>query len=164
MLALRYAYLLALVVWVGGLVALGGIAAPAIFGALTAAHGPAGREMAGLVFGTVLRRFHLAAYISSAVMLLSLGAMAALGPRPSRFALRLALVLLMTILTAYSGLVVSPKVERLRDAIGGPVAALPASDARRAEFGRLHGLSTIVLGLSAAAGLALLFLEARGND
>ena len=164
MVALRYAYLLALVVWLGGLVAIGGIAAPAIFAALTGAHGVAGREMAGLAFGAVLRRFHLVAYACAALMLVSLGAMGALGPRPARFALRVGIVVVMAALTLYSGLAVGPRVERMRTAIGGPVAALPASDPRRAEFGRLHGLSTMLLGATAAAGLLLLFLEARAND
>jgi uncharacterized membrane protein len=164
MVALRYAYLFALVLWVGGLLALGGIAAPALFASLTAAHGVAGREMAGLAFGAVLRRFHLAAYISAAVMVVSLMGMAALGPRPARFAVRLAIVVVMGALTLYSGLVVSGRVERLRNEIGRPVAALAESDARRARFGRLHGLSTVLLGLTAAGGLALLYLEARTND
>jgi uncharacterized protein DUF4149 len=164
MVALRYAYLLALVVWVGGLIALGWIAAPAIFGTLGGTHGVAGREMAGLVFGAVLRRYHLAAYMCAGVMLVALGAMAALGPRPARFAIRVGIVLAMGALTLYSGLVVSPRVERLRDGIGGPVAALPESDPRRAEFGRLHGLSTLLAGIAAAGGLMLLFLEARTND
>ncbi len=164
MLALRYAYLLALVFWVGGLLAIGGIAAPAIFAALTTAHGVAGRETAGLVFGALLRRFHLAVYVSATVMILSLVAMAALGPRPVRLAIRLTTVVLMTVLTLYSGLIVSPRVERLRDSIGGPVAALPESDPRLAEFGRLHGLSTLLLGLTAAGGLMLLYWEARPNE
>jgi hypothetical protein len=164
MVALRYAYLLALVVWVGGLVTLGGIAAPAVFSALTGVHGLAGRETAGLVFGAVLRRFHLAAYISAGVMMVSLGAMAALGPRPSRFAVRVAFVLVMGALTACSGLIVSPRIERLRREIGGPVAALAETDPRRVEFGRLHGLSTLLLGITAAAGLVLLFFDSRTND
>ena len=164
MVALRYAYLLALVVWVGGLLALGGIAAPAISASLTDAHGMAGRELAGLAFGAVLRRFHVAAYVSAGVMVLSLMGMAALGPRPSRFAVRLAIVVAMGALTLYSGLAVSGRVERLRREIGGPVAALPESDARRAELGRLHGISTSLLGITVAGGLALLYLEARTND
>lgn len=164
MVALRYAYLLALVVWVGGLIALGGIAAPAIFASLAGAHGMAGREMAGLAFGAVLRRFHLAAYISAAVMIVSLAAMAALGPRPTRFAIRVGIVFLMGALTLYSGLIVSPRVERLRNAIGAPVASLPESDPRRLEFVKLHGLSTVLLGITAAAGLVLILLETRTND
>jgi hypothetical protein len=161
MVTLRYAYLLALVFWVGGLLALGGIAAPAAFAALTGAHGVAGREMAGLVVGAILLRFHVAAYISAAVMIVSLMIMAALGPRPVRLAVRLGVIAVMAVLTVYSGAFVSPRIERMRREIGGPVAALPDTDPRRAEFGRLHGFSTMLLGASALGGLALLLLEAR---
>ncbi len=164
MVPLRYAYLLALVFWVGGLLALGGVAAPATFSALTGAHGMAGREMAGLAFGAMLRRFHFAAYVSAAIMIVSLVAIAALGPRPVRFAVRLGIVVAMLALTAYSGLVVSPRIARMQREIGGPVASLPETDPRRATFGRLHGLSTILLGVTAAGGLALLFWEARAHD
>jgi hypothetical protein len=97
-------------------------------------------------------------------MILSLVAMAALGPRPARLAVRFGIVVVMTALTLYSGLILSPRVERLRDAIGGPVAALPESDPRRAQFGRLHGLSTLLLGITAAGGLVLLYWEARPNE
>jgi uncharacterized membrane protein len=164
MVTLRYAYLLALVFWIGGLLALGGIAAPATFAALTGAHGVAGREMAGLAFGAMLRRFHPAAYASAAIMVVSLVAMAALGPRPVRLAVRLAIIAAMSAVMLYSGMVVSPRIARMQRAIGGPVAALPDTDARRAAFGRLHGLSTILLGMTAAGGLALLFWEARTHD
>jgi uncharacterized membrane protein len=164
MVTLRYAYLLALVFWIGGLLALGGIAAPATFAALTGAHGVAGREMAGLAFGAMLRRFHLAAYASAAIMIVSLVAMAALGPRPARLAVRLVIIAAMSAVMLYSGMVVSPRIARMQRAIGGPVAALPDTDARRAAFGRLHGLSTILLGMTAAGGLALLFWEARTHD
>lgn len=164
MVTLRYAYLLALVFWVGGLLALGGIAAPATFAALTGAHGVAGREMAGLAFGAMLRRFHVAAYASAAIMFASLIVMAALGPRPVRLAVRLGILIVMAALTLYSGMVVSPRIERLQRAVGGPVAALAETDPRRAEFGRLHGLSTLLLGVTAAGGLALLFWEARAHD
>ncbi len=164
MVTLRYAYLLALVFWVGGLLALGGIAAPATFAALTGAHGVAGREMAGLAFGAMLRRFHLAAYASAAVMIVSLVVMAALGPRPVRLAVRLGIIGVMLAAMLYSGLVVSPRIARMQREIGGPVAALPETDPRRGTFGRLHGLSTILLGVTAAGGLALLFWEARAHD
>lgn len=164
MVALRYAYLLALVFWVGGMLALGGVAAPAIFAALTGAHGAAGREMAGLAFGAVLRRFCFGASIASAVMVLSLMVMAAIGPRPVRLAWRLALIVVMAALTVYSGFVIGPRVESLRREIRAPVASLPEADPRRAEFGRLHRLSTMLLGAAAVGGLALLAWEARSND
>ena len=58
---LRFAAVLGLVFWTGGLAALGAIGAPAIFDAM----GPAGRSTAGTVFGEVLSRFHAAAYVGS---------------------------------------------------------------------------------------------------
>ena len=50
MLALRYAALLMLVIWVGGLLALGAVAAPAIFDVL-AAQPDKGRLLAGALVG-----------------------------------------------------------------------------------------------------------------
>ena len=50
MFALRYAYVLALVVWLGGIVALGAIVAPTTFGVLQGLRPDVGRELAGAVF------------------------------------------------------------------------------------------------------------------
>jgi hypothetical protein len=164
MLALRYAYLLALVFWLGGLLAIGGIAAPAIFEALSAASGVPGRELAGLTVGAVLRQFYVATCFAAAVMLASFTLMAALGPRPVRFAVRLSILVAMTAVTLYSGFVLGPRVQRMQRDIGGPVAALPEQDSRRVAFGRLHGLSTALLMLTAAGGLVLVYWEARTHE
>src|ERR1051325_5810151 len=83
MLALRYVYVLALVVWLGGMLILGAVVAPTTFEVLQTQAGSAGRELAGAVFGTALARFHYVAYGAGAVLLLTLGAMRVLGPRPA---------------------------------------------------------------------------------
>ena len=57
MFALRYAYVLALVVWLGSIVALGAIVAPTTFGVLQSLRPDVGRELAGAVFGTILAVF-----------------------------------------------------------------------------------------------------------
>ena len=163
MVALRYAYLVALVFWVGGLLALGGIAGPALFEALSASSG-AGRELAGVAFGAVLARFHVAAYVAAAAMIVTLLLMRVLGPRPLRFGVRLAIVCAMAAVMLYSGLFLSGRIQRLQREIGGPVAALPEHDPRRVTFGRLHGLSTLLMMATAAGGLALLYWEARPHD
>jgi hypothetical protein len=41
------------------------------------------------------------------------------------------------------------------------VSSLAADDPRRLAFGRLHGLSTALMGLTAIGGLLLLYLDAR---
>jgi hypothetical protein len=161
MLALRYAALLAIVVWVGGLFALGAIAAPAVFDVVAARHVPDGRLLGGAIFGEVLRRFHTVTYICGAVIPLSLTARAILGPRPRRFALRITLALIVLAATAYSGLIVSPQIDRLQQSVGVAPSSLPADDPRRLEFGRLHGLSNSVQLVPLLGGLLLLFFESR---
>ena len=47
MLAVRYVYVLALVVWLGGMVALGAVVAPTIFQVLQAGDPANGRALAG---------------------------------------------------------------------------------------------------------------------
>ena len=81
MLALRYAYLLSLAVWLGGAIVLT---------ALTAAVGD-----------VPMVRFQYGAYLCGAVLIVTLAAMALLGPRPAGVGIRLALTAGM--LTAASG-------------------------------------------------------------
>jgi hypothetical protein len=161
MLALRYAALLAIVLWVGGLVAIGTIAAPTIFEVLAARRVPDGRVQAGAIVGEILRRFHHVSYLAGAVLLLSLMTRAALGPRPHRVALRAGLALLMLVAVAYSGFVLSPRIDRLQTSIGAAPSTLPAGDPRRVEFGRLHMQSMGVHMVPLLGGVLLLFFEMK---
>ena len=70
---LRYVYVLALVVWLGGAVTLGALAAPATFDVLQVQQPDAGRVLAGRVFGEMLRQFHLVAYAAGAALLAARG-------------------------------------------------------------------------------------------
>ena len=56
MAVLRYATLVALAVWIGGLLALGAVAAPAIFQVVADQGVPAGRALSGAIFGGVADR------------------------------------------------------------------------------------------------------------
>jgi uncharacterized membrane protein len=161
MLVLRLAALLAIVVWIGGLIVLGGIAAPAIFEVVAARDLPDGRLLSGAIFGEMLRRFHLVSYICGAVILIALFVRAVLGPRPRRFALRAAIAALMLGAALYSGVVLSRTIARVQREIGEGVAAssLPEGDPRRAAFGRLHAQSTLLQIVPLAGGLILLFFE-----
>ena len=161
MLALRYAALLALVVWVGGLLALGGIAAPSVFDVIGASHVPDAGLLAGAVFGETLRRFALVTYGCGAVLLLTLLTRGILGPRPRRFAWRAALAVLMLATALASGIVVTGRINQVRDEIGVAPSSLPENDARRVLFGRLHGLSTGLQLIPLLGGLALLYWEIK---
>ena len=53
------------------------------------------------------------------------------------------------------------RIADLRTAIGQPVSSLPADDPRRGAFGRLHALSTALMGIAVAGGLLLCYWETR---
>jgi hypothetical protein len=161
MLALRYAAVVALTVWVGGLLALGAIAAPSIFDVVALRHVIEGRLLAGAIFGETLRRFHLLSYGAAAVLLISLLARAVLGPRPRRFAARFAVAFVMTAAAAYAGIVLAPRIARTQAEIGVAPSTLPETDPRRVEFDRLHGTSSGLLLVPLAGGLLLLFWELK---
>ena len=163
MLVLRYAYLLALVVWLGGMVILGAIVAPTVFQVLPMREPEAGRLLAGAVFAAVLGRFHYVAYACGAILLITLIVMAVLGPRPAQFAVRTALAAIMLAIAIYSGVVVLGSVARLQREIGLTVApsSLPEGDARRARFDQLHMLSTRLMFFNVVGALVLLYWEAR---
>jgi hypothetical protein len=156
---LRWLALLALGFWMGGLVALGAIAAPALFAVLEAHQGVAGRELAAAAFGVILDRFQYAAWIAGLALLVSIGFRAALGPRPRRFGLRMwvtAGMLAASVATVYF---IAPRIRTLSASANGSVVALPADDARRVAFGRWHGASSALLIATVLAGAGLLWAE-----
>jgi len=124
MLALRYVYILALVVWLGGMLILGAIVAPTTFEVLQAHAGTEGRELAGAVFGAALARFHYVAYAAGTVLLLTLGAMRILGPRPVHSGLRAIIVAVMLGVALYSGFVVLRQIDAVQATAGGQRSVL----------------------------------------
>jgi hypothetical protein len=161
MLVLRYAALLALVVWIGGLLVLGGIAAPSIFDVVAEKQLANGRMLSGALFGEMLRRFTLVGYAAGGVLMLSLLARRILGPRPHRFAWRAGIVAVMLAANAYASLVVGSRIEQLQHEIGAAPSTLPDGDPRRVEFGRLHGISTALQLVPLLGGLLLIFWEIK---
>lgn len=161
MLVLRYAGLLALTLWVGGLLVLGAIAAPSIFEVLAVRHIASDRLVAGAVFGEILRRFHLLSYACAAVLLATLVARGVMGPRPLLFAVRVGVAFLMFLATASSGLIVAPRIARIQSATGVAPSTLAENDPRRVEFGRLHAMSTAIQLVPVLGGLFLLFRELK---
>jgi len=161
MLALRYVYVLALVVWLGGMVLLGALVAPTTFEVLQASEPVAGRALAGDLFGAILSRFHYVAYAAGAILLVTLAVMAILGPRPASYAIRSAIIVMMLGVAVYSGFVVLRRVEAIQLEVGRLPSQLPAGDARRTEFDALHLLSTRLMLFDMLGALVLLYWEAR---
>jgi uncharacterized membrane protein len=161
MVAVRYVYVLALAVWLGGMAVLGAIVAPATFQILQASAPENGRALAGELFGAMLARFHYVAYGSGAILLIALIAMRVLGPKPKAFAVRAGLVLLMLIIAVYSGVVVLGTIDAIQAEAGGLPSLLAAGDPRRVRFDELHRLSTRLMMANIVGTLVLLYWEAR---
>ncbi len=156
---LRWSALLALAFWIGGLVTLGGITASTLFDTLEARDPGGGRELAGLLFGRVFDAFHRASWIAGGVLIGSLAARAALGPRPRWWGPRMWVATAMLAASLLSVLIISPRIEAIRESVPGPVANLPETDVRRVTFGRWHLFSTGLMVFTLVAGAGLIWTE-----
>jgi hypothetical protein len=154
--AIRFVALLALVVWLGGMIVLGLVVAPATFRVLQAQAPATGRVLAGALFGDILRRFYLLAYGCGAVMLLSLLMMKSIGPPPRAFLPRAAIVVTMLAVAAYAGVPVAREIAQLQSRVSGPINALPETDPLRLRFDTLHAMSTRLMTVDIVLGLVLL--------
>jgi hypothetical protein len=159
-LALRFVYVLALAVWLGGMTILGALVAPTTFQVLQSADPSGGRALAGAAFGTMVARFHLVSYGCGALLLVTLVAMALLGPRPKALAIRCALVAAMLGVALYSGVRVLGEIDGIQRAVGTLPSRLPDADPRRVRFDELHRLSERLMMINLIAALALVYWEA----
>ena len=161
MVLLRYLYVVALVVWVGGVVAAGALVAPSVFGVLQAWNETQGRVLAGQVFGDVLLRLTWLSYAAGAVMFVTLTLHRLLGARPLKYGVRVGIMATMLVMMFAIGFYIIPQVNAIHESVTGPVSALAETDARRVQFDRLHGLSNILFSITVIGGLALCFWESR---
>ena len=161
MVLLRYLYVVALVLWVGGLIVAGALVAPSVFGVLQAWNESQGRVLAGQVFGDVLLRLTWLSYAMGVIMFVTLTLHRLLGARPLKYGVRVGIMGMMLAMMMATGFYVIPQVNAIQAGVTGPVSALPETDSRRVEFDRLHGLSNILFAITALGGLALCFWEAR---
>jgi uncharacterized protein DUF4149 len=159
--AVRYLYVLALALWLGGMALAGLVVAPTIFSVLQAWNASTGRVLAGDLFGAILARLYTMGGAAGLLMLAALTLQRVLGPRPKAYGIRAGLIAVMFALTAYAGLIIQPRIQALQRAAGGPMLQLGADDPRRTEFDGLHSLSTTLMSLSMLGGLVLLAWETR---
>jgi uncharacterized membrane protein len=161
MFALRFLYMLALVVWLGGMVVLGAVVAPSTFQVLQALQPASGRELAGEVFGTALARFAYVSYGAAALMIVTLTVMAVLGPRPRPFLVRGLVIVTMLSIALYAGVIVARQITVVQQEAGGLPSRLAAADPRRVRFDQLHVLSERLMMINVLGALVLLFWESK---
>ncbi len=161
MVLLRYLYVVALVLWVGGLVSAGALVAPSVFGVLQAWNASEGRVLAGQVFGEVLLRLTWLSYATGVIMFVTLTLHRLLGARPLKYGLRVGIMALMLLMMMAMGFYIIPGVNAIQAQVSGPVSQLAETNRLRIEFDRLHGLSNILFSITVLGGLALCWWEAR---
>ncbi|HVB34633.1 MAG TPA: DUF4149 domain-containing protein [Patescibacteria group bacterium] len=149
---LRYLEFLSLGIWVGAIVYMAFVVAPAAFMTLPS------MDQAGSLVGVVLTRLHWLGVISGVVYL---GAAAARGRslgalgRPGALA-----VIAMIVLTLISQQVVMKKMSRLGNEMGS-IERTPATNPLRRQFDHLHVVSVRIEGAVLLLGLAAIFFTVR---
>jgi DMSO/TMAO reductase YedYZ heme-binding membrane subunit len=152
---LRTLMLLALIVWIGGIVFFAFVLAPTVFSVLPS------RELAGNVVNPSLAALHRIGIASGLVFLAASLLLDRI--RYARFkplTLVHVLAVLMLALTLVSQYAISPRMRSLRAEMG-VIDNVPFTDARRVEFNRLHQWSTRTEGGVLLLGLAVVVLTAR---
>ena len=139
----------ALSAWLGAALLTAAVVAPAAFAVLPT------RSLAGAL---VVRVLPVLFYGGAVVGLVA----ALLGRTSTPSTPRLVAGAIMTVACLAAQLLVAPRIERVRSAAGRPIDELAAGDPRRSAFGRLHGMSVLLLGVAAMAGGAALVLTLRG--
>jgi Domain of unknown function (DUF4149) len=138
----------ALSLWLGAALVVGGVVAPAAFAVLPT------RTLAGALVGRVLPALF---WSGAAIGLL----VAVFGRAAPSARMRSVLGLAVTVACLAAQLGVAPRIARVRADGVVPIERLAREDARRIAFGRLHLASVALLGVAGLAGVAALFFTVR---
>lgn len=154
---LRYLMLLAMVVWLGGIIFFGAVMAPVLFSVLPST------ELTGNVIAPALKILHAIGLTAGVIFLANFFLTPDRVPTNRFTRLVPILVVLMLVLTAISQFYVIPKMEKLRPQMAGYTYATPLPDrekeaqAARKEFDSLHHWSTRIENTVLIFGLIALF-------
>ena len=147
---LRTFMLLALIVWIGGIIFFAFVLAPTLFTVLPS-------HLAGSVVGPTLTKLHWIGLVAGIIFLIcSLAYNFAKHSQFRPFGAAQVLVLVMLLLTAISQFVITP---RMRDLRSGPLST--DTNAAQAQFSRLHAWSTRTEGGVLLLGLIVVVIIAR---
>ena len=144
--------LLALIVWLGGLIFFSFVIAPTLFAMLPTRH------LAGSVVTRSLNALHWMGIVSGIVFLASSMIYSRLSTGSAHpFAARHILLCLMLALTVISQFGVTPKMASQRASLG-EIDSVPVTDPARVRFNALHAWSTRLEGGVFLLGLIVVYL------
>jgi len=149
---LRVVRLLAMVVWVGGLVFFAFVVAPVAFHVLPSKH------EAGMVVAGTLRALNETGFVCGFLFMMAVP-WKLQGPRSHRLALaELLCIAGMMAATMVVQWKIVPQMERDRIAVGGDVDAAAEDNPARRDFERLHPVSEKVEGTALFLGVGVVVL------
>lgn len=151
--AARVAFLLVVALWIGAMVYFAAVAAPAAFAALADQQGLPGRQLAGSVVRIALGTLNQSG-VAMAVVAIVLLVLSEPDVRRRPVVVGVVVVVLLGVLSFVSHAVVSSRLDVLRTAMG-VIDEVSPSDPRRLEFGRLHGVSVLLLGVQILGALGV---------
>jgi len=149
---LRYLMVLALIVWLGGLIFFAFAVAPAAFAVLPSRH------LAGNVVGRSIAILHWMGIISGFIFLGSSVFYSQLTRgTPHLFAARNIIIVIMLMLTLISQFGIIPRMDTVRASLG-EIDSVPPDNPARVQFDALHVWSTRVEGGVLLLGLLAAYL------
>ena len=156
----RLLQLLAMVVWVGGLVFFAFVLAPTAFHTLPTVH------EAGLIVGATLRVFDLVGLACGGLFLAATTVLffRAVEAQKPRYEWQLLLCGVMLLGTAFIHWNILPAMDRDRVLAGGDINVAAQTNPARIHFDRLHARSEQIEGAVLLLGLCVVFLIAREGD
>ncbi len=138
-----------LAAWLGAALLTAAVVAPAAFAVLPT------RALAGALVGRVLPTIFVGGLVVGVA-----GAALAAGAGGAFARARVVLPAACALLCAVAQFGITPRIQTLRAEMGPDIEALPKDDPRRAQFGRLHGVSVLFMGAAGLAAGAALVLTA----
>lgn len=146
-------YHLSLIVWLGGIITIGFVGAPAIFQTIPS------RALASQVATQIHRKFSVIQLVAMIVLLISSAVIVRTWENlDTPVVVRYLFIFSMVVLAVFHGSIVMKKLRMLREGTPG-FSDLPDEDPRRIEFKKWHKISVSVNMLILLAGLGALFLS-----
>ncbi len=149
----REVELILLAAWLGAAIFVVAVVAPSAFAVLPS------RALAGALVGRSLAVLNVSGFIIG----ISLIALTVLELRRSAWFERM-MLFVVAFACAFGQWVITARLETLRVAMGKPVDEIAPTDPLRVEFGALHGVSVLVLGVGMLAALVALVLVMRRRE
>lgn len=155
--------LLLIALWLGAAVFFSSAVAPSVFSVLRAFYLPNVGEIAGTLVTRTLSVVNVSGFIISLGLLASALAFGR-GFGKRSFFLEIASLMVVAATTGVGHWVIATKMRALRVAMALPIDQVPADDARRVAFNRLHGYSVTTLSVAMIAALiTFLIIAYRGR-